>query len=276
MGLSTDSYTVSVGAGGFFTGAVNYLGTPIFFKDDRMYKIYNSNPPYQVQELVCNGVSGNASDSLVVVNNILYYKSTDGIYAYDGSMPTCISYALGNERYVSGVAGCKNNKYYVSLEKVFGSGNADLMVYDTVKKLWHKEDNTSFRQCCAHNGRLYYVADDKTTELRCIGDDGDVTEDSVEWMLETGILSAEYPDKKYISRLLIRLSLEIGARADFYIQYDSEGAWVKACSFRGTSLRSFSVPVRPRRCDHLRLRIEGLGDVKIYSIVKSIEQGSDL
>ena len=43
-----------------------------------------------------------------------------------------------------------------------------------------------------------------------------------------------------------------------------------------TKLRSFSVPLRPRRCDHFRLRIVGEGDAKIYSISKTIEQGGDL
>ena len=43
----------------------------------------------------------------------------------------------------------------------------------------------------------------------------------------------------------------------------------------GSSLRSFSVPIRPRRCDHLRLRVVGEGEAKIYSIAKVIEEGSD-
>ena len=44
----------------------------------------------------------------------------------------------------------------------------------------------------------------------------------------------------------------------------------------GNNLRSFAVPIRPRRCDHLRLRIEGEGDAKIFSIAKTIEIGSDI
>ena len=44
----------------------------------------------------------------------------------------------------------------------------------------------------------------------------------------------------------------------------------------GSSLRSFSMPIRPKRCDHLRLRIVGEGDAKIYSITKTVEKGSDV
>jgi hypothetical protein len=70
--------------------------------------------------------------------------------------------------------------------------------------------------------------------------------------------------------------MDIGAKMDIYAQYDLSDEWVHLGSMVGTSLRSFSIPVRPRRCDHLRLRIEGEGMSKIYSITKTIEQGSEL
>jgi hypothetical protein len=54
------------------------------------------------------------------------------------------------------------------------------------------------------------------------------------------------------------------------------GDWEQVCQMTVTSLRSFSVPVRPRRCDHFRIRIEGEGEGKIYSVTKTIEQGSDI
>jgi hypothetical protein len=44
----------------------------------------------------------------------------------------------------------------------------------------------------------------------------------------------------------------------------------------GANLRSFSIPIRPQRCDHLQLRIDGEGSAKIFSITKSIEQGSEV
>ena len=62
----------------------------------------------------------------------------------------------------------------------------------------------------------------------------------------------------------------------FYAQYDSCGEWELLSSMTGTNLRSFSVPVKPKRCDHFRFKIVGTGDAKIYSITKTIEQGSDL
>jgi hypothetical protein len=81
---------------------------------------------------------------------------------------------------------------------------------------------------------------------------------------------------KYISRITIRMSMEIGAHMDIYAQYDMSDEWIHLCNIRGTSLRSFSIPIRPRRCDHMKLRIEGMGGAKIYSITKTIEQGSEI
>ena len=82
--------------------------------------------------------------------------------------------------------------------------------------------------------------------------------------------------KKYLSRLNIQLVLEIGSRVNFYVQYDSVGDFEYICTLAGVSLRSFSVPIRPKRCDHLRLRIEGKGEAKIFYIAKTFEQGSDI
>jgi hypothetical protein len=95
-------------------------------------------------------------------------------------------------------------------------------------------------------------------------------------MAETGIMGIDSPDKKYISKLNIRMSLDRGSRAFFFIEYDSSGDWEFLFRMDGSTFKSFTIPIRPQRCDHMRLRIEGNGEFKIYSISKTIEQGSDV
>ena len=161
-----------------------------------------------------------------------------------------------------------------------------LFVYDTKKAMWHKEDATKALQFCASRGELYYIeltkkhlADGKTEEIphiRTINGSGSQDSDEVQWMAETGIMGVDDPDKKYISRIDVRLSIEAGTRVFFMAQYDSVGAWEYLFTMTGATLKSFSIPIRPKRCDHLRLRIEGTGEAKIYSISKTIEQGSDI
>ena len=100
-------------------------------------------------------------------------------------------------------------------------------------------------------------------------------EETLPWMLETGIFGGSLPEKKYLLKLNLRLALEPGSHLRILVQYDSLGPWVELGHLTGGSLRSFTLPVKPRRCDHLRLRLEGRGDVGIYSIVKTMERGSD-
>jgi hypothetical protein len=52
--------------------------------------------------------------------------------------------------------------------------------------------------------------------------------------------------------------------------------WVDKGTKAMSGLGSFVVPVTPKRCDHLRFRISGNQPVKIYSITKYVQQGSDV
>lgn len=273
MGLSTDSYVATCGTDGNFTGAITHMGYPIFFKESCMHKVYGSYPAnYQIETTACRGVQQGCGNSLAIVNEVLYYKSRDGICAYDGSLPVAVSSALGDVQYSNAAAGAIGNKYYISMMDAADAYH--LFVYDTAKGLWHREDNTKLIAFCAHQNELYAIRDEE--EMIALLGSGEPEQGPVPWMVETGILGTSMPDRKYISRINIRMSLEVGANVRVSIQYDSVGPWNQVLSMHGTSLRSISVPIRPRRCDHMRLRIAGEGDVQIYSITKTIEQGSEL
>ena len=273
MGISTDSYTASVGTDGAFTGAITHLGYPIFFKEKFMHKVYGNYPAnYQIQTTACRGVQRGSEKSLAIVNEVLYYKSTMAVCAYDGSLPTEISSDLGEEHYTDAIGCAHGNKYYINMKD--RSGVWQLFVYDAVKGMWHKEDNTHIKSFCSCRDELYFI-DAEDNAIKTVYGSGDEAENAVEWMAETGVIGVSSPDKKYVSRIVMRMSLDIGARVSFYAQYDSTGEWVHLSTMTGTSLRSFSVPIRPKRCDHFRLRIVGKGVAKIYSISKTIEEGSD-
>lgn len=274
MGLSTDSYTASCGTDGPFTGAITHMGYPLFFKENCVHKVYGSYPAnFQIQDTACRGVQKGCHNSLAIVNETLFYKARSGICAFDGSLPTEASYVLGNEAYSDAVGGAHGNKYYVSM--MDRTETWHLFVYDTGKGMWHKEDNLHASGFCSCRGELYCI-DAKDRNIITLMGSGDEYESSVSWMVETGELGISSPDMKYISRLTIRMSMEIGSEMDIYAQYDMSDEWVHLCNIRGTSLRSFSIPIRPRRCDHMKLRIKGIGAAKIYSWAKTIEQGSEI
>lgn len=105
MGLNTDSYAVTVGAPGRFTGAVTFLGYVLFFKEDCLLKLFGTKPSnYQISQTNCRGVQQGSEKSLVIVNETLYYKSPVDVVSYDGGLPSSISEALGNVAYKNAVA----------------------------------------------------------------------------------------------------------------------------------------------------------------------------
>lgn len=275
MGISTDSYYVSLGTDGQFTGAISYLGMPTFFKENCIHTVYGDYPAnYQVQDIACRGVQRDSHKSLAMVNEVLYYKSRNGICAYSGSLPVEISSVLGENYYTNAVGCSHKNKYYVSM-KDSSTGEFDMFVYDTAKGIWHKEKDFEVKAFCPVDDEIYYITSDGTTIGAMFGSVGR-DDTPVKWMAETGVLGCSSPDKKYISRISVRLAMELGSRVVFSIQYDSTGEWETVCTCTGHNLRTFTLPIRPKRCDHFRLRIEGTGNAKIFSICKTMEQGSEL
>lgn len=273
QGTAADSYAVTVGTDGQFTGAVTHLGYPIFFKENYMHKIYGNYPSnYQVQTTACRGVQRGCSESVDTVNEILYYKARSGVVAYDGSLPQEISQALGDEIYDRATAGHLGNRYYISMRDT--SDEYHLFVYDTSKGMWHREDATEATAFCNCRGDLYFI-DRGTKQIMSVKGGGTPDPNPVEWEAVTGIIGTDSPDKKYISRIDMRLLIEPGAQVKIYAEYDSSGSFEHLFNMTGTDIRSFSAPIRPRRCDHMRLKISGIGVAKIFSICKSIEWGSD-
>ena len=282
MGISTDSYAASCGTDGQWTGAITHLGYPLFFKENCLHKVYGTFPSnFQIQTTTCRGVQKGSGGSMAIVNEVLYYKSRGGVCSYDGSLPTEISAAFGDEFYSDAVGGGHRNKYYLSMKD--SGGTWCLFVYDTRLGTWHKEDATHAEAWCSCRDEMYYIdASDK--KIRTVLGSGTKDTSPISWMAETGTImalttSSNYPEwisnKKFVGRMLIRMSLDAGATMQVYIQYDSSGVWEKLWDMTGKNLRTFSFPVRPHRCDHFRLKLEGTGGAKIYSITKTLERGSD-
>lgn len=277
MGISTDSYVASLGTDGRFTGAISLGGYPLFFKENVLHKVYiSSSGAHQIQDTVCRGVARGSENSLAIVNERLYYKSRTGVCVYDGSLPEEVSYAFGDVRYSNAVGGSIGNKYYISMQD--DTGAYHLFVLDTVKNIWHREDYLRVKSFCECRGELYAIDADTDYILAMTGsaDEADTSyEDQITWEAESGDLLLDNPDAKYIQRLLIRLSAAKNTTIRIWAEYDTFPEWELIGEYHGGTLGSVSLPVMPRRCDHLRIRLEGKGDVRLYSIAKYIIGGSD-
>ena len=272
MGISTDSWTASVGSDGPWTGAVNYLGYPMFFKENRIHRVsISSTGAHQVTETVCRGVQEGSGKSLQVVNEVLLYKSRSDVCVYQGGFPQSISAAFGDMLYSDAVAGSVGDRYYISMKDADGAYH--LFVYDIKRGLWLHEDELQVQSFARVGDELYAVADGALWAM--LGSEGTL-EPFVSWEAETGLMYYQYPDRKYVSRYNLRLYMQEGAEIDVYMMYDSSGEWVRQGRIRMKGTRTVTLPIRPRRCDHLRMKLVGKGEVRLYSIARILTIGSDV
>ena len=272
MGLSTDSYAVTVGTDGRFTGCVNMAGVPHFFKDQCVHKISGMMPSqYNMVTTTMRGVQQGSEASMLVVDEVLYYKSRTGVMAYDGSLPQSISEKLGGDMHWNAVAGSWGSRYWISMED--GLKKWHLLCYDTRYGLWHEEDDLQVLAFANLGESLYALcADGRILDLNGVNGK---PEDIVTWSVTFGTYGYEYPEQKYLSRFNLRIKMNKGDRVRMWIQYDSDGEWHYQGEMEGKATQTFMIPVIPCRCDHCQLKLEGRGDVRIFGIARLLETGGD-
>lgn len=275
-GIAADSYAVTVGSDGAFTGAATCMGYALFFKENTLHKLYGSKPSdFQLSSLRCRGVAKGAARSLCVINETLYYLSPDGVMAWDGSIPTKVSTALDPARLrnvKSALGGALDGRYYLHL--VRGSGEAQavrLLVYDTERGLWQEEDVCSYEmagsggQLYLWDGKAIWAADaDREENWQQAGG----IEDGVSFELVSGDIGLDGPEELYLSRLTLRLEAEVKSRIEVAVSYDS-GAWETLAQLTADGRRCFDVPFVPRRCGSLRLRLKGRGQLTLRSLTRT-------
>ena len=288
-GLSSDSWAASVGSDGPWTGAVNYLGYPTFFKENRIHRVtVSAEGAHRVDETVCRGVQRGCSKTLAVVNETLYYKSPADVCAYQGGFPASVSRALGELSCASAAGGAIGGKYYLSVTDQ--EGQSFLYVYDIARESWLREDDLRALDFAAVDGELYALAADGGTGGRLVALRGSLPtelsarESAPSWYLIGGLQRFEQPDNLRLSRFNLRLRLAAGASAAVYVRYDAslsddpEADWTLVGAIAAgerDSVDHYVLPVRPRRCDHLQLAIAGSGEATLCSIATLLEPGSD-
>ena len=276
-GVATDSFAVDAGSDGVFTACCSFLGYPIFFKEDHIYKVYGSKPAnFQVMGSASLGVLEGSSKSLAIAGEVLFYLSRVGIVAYSGGVPENISQPLGLVKYTAAVGGSDGRKYYASMR---ASGTWNIFVYDTETGLWHKEDATQAAGWAYSNGNLYCLTADGliiTVNRQDSAIPGAAMEENIPSYVEFGDFVEDDPNRKGTSKLQLRGEIDAGAALVVKIRFDSSGDWLTVATLTSTVKRSWYLPIVPRRSDHFRIRLEGVGGWRLYSLVRESYSGSEL
>lgn len=267
-GISTGSYWVQTGSAGAFTGCCSFLGYPVFFKEDQIYKVHGSKPSnFQVMGSASLGVTKGSGHSVAIAGERLFYLSRAGVTAYAGGMPTPVSSAFGTQQFQAAVAGTDGISYYVSMKQ---DGETPLFVYHTGQGMWHKEQAGSPVGFAFWDGGLYFLERNGTAgTLWLIGTPQRVPQGVLP---ETVVKSmAEFPDTAAgaavgtgVVRLRLRMELASGSRVQVQISYDG-GRYETVSVCQAAQKKSVMVPLVPRRCDHYRIRLNGLGGWKLLS-----------
>ena len=277
-GIAADSYAVTVGSDGAFTGAATCMGYALFFKENTLHKLCGTKPSdFQLTSLRCRGVAKNAARSLCVLNETLYYLSPDGVMAWDGSIPTKVSAVLDASRLAnvqSAVGGALDGRYYLHISRTAGTqGQTRLLVYDTERGLWHEEDVCSC-DMASTGGQLYLWdgqalwAADPSRESDWQSTEG--VEQQVSFELVTGDIGQDGAEQRYLSRLTLRLDAACASTVEVALSYDG-GPWETVASLTAREARrSYDLPLVPRRHSTLRLRLRGKGQITLRSLAKNL------
>lgn len=266
-GLSTDSYTVTVGSDGDFTGCISHSGYVLFFKENSIHVMFGAKPAnFQLNSRQAPGVRKGCEDSLQVVAETLFYVGRNGVYAYDGAIPLKISNNI-TEELTNAAAGQQDGRYYLSCLK---GGKQTLLTYDPKYQIWDVEDDTKFDFAAYGDGILYYIDGNKKL-LTVTGN----STDQIQWMIESGDLTESALNEKYISKAQFNFLLSEGAEANIYFKYDDDPLWEKKGTIYSTKQTTYTLPIIARRCNKFRWKMEGKGQMKLLAMAINIEGGSE-
>lgn len=292
-GIATDSWFVQSGSAGKFTGCISYGGYPVFFKEDRVIKVYgNRATNFELSEAAQPGVLDGASGSLAVVGSALMYLSRDGFMHFTGGYPRKVDEAL-NTRYTTAISGADGLKYYAYAYNE-AEAKREMLVFTPSKGAWHVEDiylgedeqDDPLYVSMAYGNALYAQRNVSGT-LNIFGRPmvlpvGAVRETSFLSGVQFGPWDFQSFDSKYPTRLWLRISVEPRlyegvdlARTVVQISYDGGDYEAVANIIASGEKMDHYLPVPIRRCRRFNLRIRSSARFVLHAIELELYAGPE-
>lgn len=262
-GLSTDSYAVAVGSPSDFTGIIDYSGSVLCWKEDVLHRIAGDYPAnYVMYTDYYNGLQAGSEKSMIIINEVLYYKGRDGVYAFSGGQPQLISYRLGEEHYEAARAGERAGRYYISMRNSMNI--SELLSFDTIRDCWYAEDDMDVIDFAELRGTLYALT--STGPIYAIGE-GENTE--TEWSATLAEWTEGTYEYKQYRRIHIDADISDGAELKVYVKTD-DNEEKQIWETRKFGRQRFDIPIHIARAKRVIVRLAGKGDVVIRRITRDV------
>ena len=283
-------------SGGDFTHICTYGGRPVAFKADMLYELYNSKNPYRPKEI--SKIGAFSGKSVHEVDSTLFYANKDGIYAYGGSYPYCISDAVIDRKKIAGgkfkygVAGSHEGRYFIreplvnENDKPVNENDKPVLVFDTATKTWSvtnvfKGEICYFAEC---DGGLYAALDDGKIYRMDTGNKADTV-----WYFETPVITEGTADRKVLEKIQLVAKFRTAGSVSVSVKYDNgeykEIGKLEKCSDDEENFDdegNFIECVLPlyckiRKSDHVvrYIRFDCEGDVELLTFEQFLSQGGD-
>ena len=260
---NADAFAVDVASEGKFVGISNYLNHVQFFKTDVMHEQYGDKPSnFQIQQALKKGALSH--DSICEMGGLLYSLWRDGVNCYGGGQPMLVSVEL-DKTYANGAAATDGRKYYLSL---YDGSQWDLVVYDSIYRLGHREDNLHVIQFTAIDGVVYALCADGKLLKFGSGDE------QVEWELYTEVFSEQHTGRRGYSWVGVRAELERGSSLSVYVKVD-DFDWKLIKAHNSIYSRIITVPITVPRAEIFQIKIAGKGKAKVHQIDRKFFYGGD-
>lgn len=257
------SFVCNLGGGEKINACIDLEGNPVFFSENKIYKIYGDRASNFYLKCCANwgGVSRSMRDTVAVVRDKIFYVSPHGLTCFDGSTPRVLERTPFEATDVV-TAASDGKRYYAVVAEAAGNR---LYVYDETYAQWHDYGKYDFQSFFTYEGALCAATASGVTVLSGSFPLMDTQAYLTENILE---LSASFElDTDGASPVELSVDAEsIGSSGhDIYVSWDGG-----ARKFLGRISGTFSgvkvIPLIPRACQGFEVFIEGRGTLTLRKI----------
>ncbi len=267
----------NVKADGYFTGIYTYDNHVVLFKKDFTQLVYNNKNPFRVVDLTAYGADN--PYAIAEAGGVLFFASSDNVYAFTGGTPKAIGDELGIANYSGVTLGSFKDKLYMCVGE-------ELYLYrDGVWSVRALDESGHIDQFATNDNGLYGL---QKALGRIVVIDSDAHENAVtgvgggsdgltygNWWFETDLMCAGKLDVRRVKKVSVLCDIAEGASVKVKLIRD-DGTATEVLSSAGSGRKILRGMVRGFGGYAHKLRFEGSGKVRICAAELLISWGGDV